>query len=337
MALQKLLKTKCSPLEGSVGYTVPDSTVLAPLLTQLEGLQALWAQVDRSALTPVAVWNICTSLRHHVLVLLCHMFCPKEVVHCFGTFHQDQCDVNNMQVKKLMKQCFLIMADVPHDRQLRVLCRVVGLYVSCTVADSSCKTQTAGMEGNSGFCLCRCFLGDVDSAEGVSKQVDASCRGLMSPLLRSRQLLLWAHLHYARACCALNMGQPAVQDVVKALVACERARALGPSCWRKVNSWSATPPPMPHPPNIARPPLNLLLLTFPIVSQSSWLNLFEISGSLQLVGRSNIVAAEHVSFAQQVLFCIHAPCILAALKSGLVPHKTGCVRACRQCQCRSTF
>ncbi len=85
----------------------------------------------------------------------------------------------------------------------------------------------------------------MDSAEGLLKQVEASCRGLMSPLLRSRQLLLWAHLHYARACCALNMGQPAVQDVVKALVACERARALSPSCWRKVSSWSATPPPLP--------------------------------------------------------------------------------------------
>ena len=55
MALQKLLRTECSPLEGSVGYAVPDSTVLAALLTQLEGLQALWAQVDRSALTPVTL------------------------------------------------------------------------------------------------------------------------------------------------------------------------------------------------------------------------------------------------------------------------------------------
>jgi hypothetical protein len=52
------------------------------------------------------------------------------------------------------------------------------------------------------LCLCRCFLGDVDLAEGVLKQVDATCRGLMSPLLRSRQLLLWAQLYYARACCA---------------------------------------------------------------------------------------------------------------------------------------
>ncbi|DBA85409.1 TPA: hypothetical protein ACH3X2_006087 [Trebouxia sp. C0005] len=125
VALEKLLKTECSPLEGSVGYTVPLNNLLAPLLSQLEGLQALWAQVDR------------------------------------------------------------------------------------------------------------CFLGDVDSAEGVLKQVDASCRGLMSPLLRSRQLLLWAQLHYARACCAMNAGQPAVQDVVKALAACERARALDPLCWRK--------------------------------------------------------------------------------------------------------
>ena len=53
VALQALLKTQCSPLEGSVEYTVPDNSVLAPLLTQLEGLQDLWAGVDRSALTPV--------------------------------------------------------------------------------------------------------------------------------------------------------------------------------------------------------------------------------------------------------------------------------------------
>ncbi len=53
MAVRKLLRTECSPLEGSVEYTVPDSTVLAALLTQLEGLQGRWVQVDRSALTPV--------------------------------------------------------------------------------------------------------------------------------------------------------------------------------------------------------------------------------------------------------------------------------------------
>jgi len=51
-----------------VEYTVPDSTVLAPLLTQLEALQALWAQVDRSALTSVTIWNTCTSLQHKSLL-----------------------------------------------------------------------------------------------------------------------------------------------------------------------------------------------------------------------------------------------------------------------------
>ena len=99
--------------------------------------------------------------------------------------------------------------------------------------DSHCWSGRFKLYGNSIFCLCRC--GDVDSAEGVLKQVEGSCRGLMSPLLRSRQLLLWAQLHYGRACCALNTGQPAVQDVVKALTACDRARALDPSCWRKVS------------------------------------------------------------------------------------------------------
>ncbi|KAL0042394.1 hypothetical protein WJX77_011151 [Trebouxia sp. C0004] len=133
-ALSLLLKTECSPLEGSVGYIVPGKSLLAPLLTQLQGLQALWAEVDRSTLTPVMAW---------------------------------------------------------------------------------------------------CFLEEVDSAEGVLQKVDASCRGLMSPLLRSRQLLLWAQLHYSRARYALNIGQPAVGNVVKALAACERARALDPSCWRQ--------------------------------------------------------------------------------------------------------
>ncbi len=56
-ALRLLLKTQCSPLEGSVEYTVPDNSVLAPLLTQLEALQDQWAEIDRSALTPVTVGN----------------------------------------------------------------------------------------------------------------------------------------------------------------------------------------------------------------------------------------------------------------------------------------
>ncbi|KAA6422315.1 MAG: hypothetical protein FRX49_07785 [Trebouxia sp. A1-2] len=150
VALQKLLKTECSPLEGSVGYTVPLNNLLAPLLTQLEGLQALWAQVDR------------------------------------------------------------------------------------------------------------CFLGDVDSAEGVLKQVDASCRGLMSPLLRSRQLLLWAQLHYARACCAMNAGQPAVQDVGRPWRLVNRkgsgplVLAKGKLLVRHFPPSATTPAPHPNPP----PPKN---------------------------------------------------------------------------------
>ena len=65
VCLQKLLRTECSPLEGSVGHTVPESNLLAALLTKLEGLQALWVQVDRSALTPVTVQNLFTSLPHN--------------------------------------------------------------------------------------------------------------------------------------------------------------------------------------------------------------------------------------------------------------------------------
>lgn len=55
-ALRLLLKTQCSPLECSVEYTVPDNS-MAPLLTQLEALQDQWAEIDRSALTPVTVGN----------------------------------------------------------------------------------------------------------------------------------------------------------------------------------------------------------------------------------------------------------------------------------------
>ena len=58
----------------------------------------------------------------------------------------------------------------------------------------------------------------------------------MSPALRSRQLLLWAHLHKTRADWAVYMGQASQRLVVKALVAAERARALNPSCWRQVGS-----------------------------------------------------------------------------------------------------
>jgi len=76
VALRKLLRTECSPLEGSVEYTVPDSTVLAALLTQLEGLQSLWAQVDRSALTPVMVQNMFTSLPHYFL-----FYFASSIVH----------------------------------------------------------------------------------------------------------------------------------------------------------------------------------------------------------------------------------------------------------------
>ncbi len=63
-ALRLLLKTECSPLEGNVGYIVPDNSLLAPLLTQLEGLQGLWAEVDRSELTPVTVEITINGARH---------------------------------------------------------------------------------------------------------------------------------------------------------------------------------------------------------------------------------------------------------------------------------
>ena len=79
--------------------------------------------------------------------------------------------------------------------------------------------------------LCRLRPEDLDGAEAVLQQVDSMSKGIMSPALRSRQLLLWADVHKARA---LGMEQAPPRLVVKALVAAERARALDPCCWRKV-------------------------------------------------------------------------------------------------------
>ena len=79
--------------------------------------------------------------------------------------------------------------------------------------------------------LCRLRPEDLDGAEDVLQQVDTMSKGIMSPALRSRQLLLWADLHKARA---LDMDQAPPRLVVKALVSAERARVLLPSCWRKV-------------------------------------------------------------------------------------------------------
>ena len=75
---------------------------------------------------------------------------------------------------------------------------------------------------------------DLRGAEAVLQQVDTMSKKLMSPALRSRQLLLWADLHKANAYSAMWTGQAATRLVVKALVSSERARALNPSCWRKV-------------------------------------------------------------------------------------------------------
>ncbi len=124
MALQKLLRTECSPLEGSVGYAVPDSTVLAALLTQLEGLQALWAQVDRSALTPV---KTCTSLQHQVLALLLHFLGPMETVHCFAIgVSSNTCMTRNM-FTGLRHKFLLCFAEAFVHRKL---CVAVGLVCS---------------------------------------------------------------------------------------------------------------------------------------------------------------------------------------------------------------
>ena len=84
--------------------------------------------------------------------------------------------------------------------------------------------------------LCRLRPEDLKGAEVVLQQVDSMSRGIMSPVLRSRQLLLWAHLHKTRADWAVYTGQASQHLVVKALVAAERARALEPTCWRKVGS-----------------------------------------------------------------------------------------------------
>ena len=85
--------------------------------------------------------------------------------------------------------------------------------------------------------LCRLFAEDqLDAAEAVLHQVDTMSQTLMSPILRSRQLLLWAEVHKARVLWAVYMGQASQHLVVKALVSAERARALNPTCWRTVRS-----------------------------------------------------------------------------------------------------
>ena len=55
---------------------------------------------------------------------------------------------------------------------------------------------------------------------------------------------------------AFARSQAANQDVVKALAACERAKALDPTCWRKVSSWWVRPAPMPLCSGHSRPPHN---------------------------------------------------------------------------------
>ena len=105
MALGLLLKTECSPLEGSVEYIVPDNSVLAPLLTQLEGLQDLWAQVDRSAMTPVTVWNNFKGSP-------CCALPGTATAHCFEistwiAVRSTTCRSNYMQVDKSTKALIL--------------------------------------------------------------------------------------------------------------------------------------------------------------------------------------------------------------------------------------
>ncbi len=46
-AVEQLLVTPCSPLEGSVEPAAPDDSLLQPLLAQLEALQALWSECKR--------------------------------------------------------------------------------------------------------------------------------------------------------------------------------------------------------------------------------------------------------------------------------------------------
>ena len=61
-ALQRLLTTHPSPLETGVNYVTPDNSVLSDLLSQLEHLQALWQDFDRSL--DVTTWTVAWVLSH---------------------------------------------------------------------------------------------------------------------------------------------------------------------------------------------------------------------------------------------------------------------------------
>ena len=120
-ALKVLLRTECSPLEAGVEYSVPDNSLLMPLLTQLEGLQALWAAVDRSELISVTFWNALLVHDTHP----CFACQIPQNKHGFST----RIDVRSStrRSKRYQKQQSLIMTDVKHDRQPLILCKVVGL------------------------------------------------------------------------------------------------------------------------------------------------------------------------------------------------------------------
>ena len=94
-ALKVLLRTECSPLEAGVEYFVPDNSLLMPLLTQLEGLQALWAAVDRSELISVTFWN--ALLVHDTHPCFALPDSPKQT----WLFYQDRCEIIYTQVKTL--------------------------------------------------------------------------------------------------------------------------------------------------------------------------------------------------------------------------------------------
>ncbi len=91
-ALRLLLQTDRSPLEAGVNleytsyaeYIVPENSLLAPLLTQLEGVQGLWETFRRYKnlqLSPtVRVYSFCPAVR-------CICLLPRTC-HCCLTFIQ---------------------------------------------------------------------------------------------------------------------------------------------------------------------------------------------------------------------------------------------------------
>ena len=90
-------------------------------------------------------------------------------------------------------------------------------------------------------CLhCRLFQeGDFLAAANVLAEVDTCSTDLFSPALRAHQLLLWAQLWFQQVSLVVPASTESADLCVKALCACDWAKALAPASWRQVSIISA--------------------------------------------------------------------------------------------------